>query len=126
MKDFITRVCYQGKKMAVNKMNSWGYGKPKMATWFFEAPCQTPFFSVFIHSFMPHIAFKLDLDLDEGTYELPLLKGDSLHYCQGLIKSLPENAKWVTASFPRKQPEDKRLRIINYHLEILFTGKDIK
>lgn len=31
-------------------------------------------------------------DLDEGTFKLTILKGDTSHYRQGLIKSLRENA----------------------------------
>lgn len=31
--------------MAVNETNSWGHAKPKIATWFFLTPWQTPFFS---------------------------------------------------------------------------------
>lgn len=55
-----------------------------------------PRFSVF-HSFMHHSAFKLDLH--ERTYELTVLKGDILHYCQGLVESLQKYAKLVTTSF---------------------------
>ena len=50
-----------------------------------------------LYSFMHRSAFTLDLG--EGIYELTLLKGDILHYCQGLIDSLQEHAKLVTASF---------------------------
>lgn len=37
--------------------------------------------------------------LDEGLYKLALLKGDILHYCQELLKTLTNNTKLVTESF---------------------------
>lgn len=48
--------------------------------------------------------------LGQGTYELTLLKGDNLHYCQGLIKALQENAKLITISFHSELPGDKDLK----------------
>lgn len=45
--------------------------------------------------------------IDEGNCELISLKGDILPYCQGLIKSLQENARWVPASFYRELPGDE-------------------
>ena len=36
-------------------------------------------------------------NLHEGNYELTLLKGDILHYCQGLIEFLQENSKLVAS-----------------------------
>ena len=71
-----------------------------MASWFFPAPDSPHFFGGgrgCLYSFMHRSAFTLDLG--EGIYELTLLKGDILHYCQGLIDSLQEHAKLVTASF---------------------------
>lgn len=62
---------------------------------------------------MNHSAFKLDLN--EGTYELTLLKEDTLHYSHELIESLQENAKLVTASFYNQisgEKKKKTLKII--------------
>ena len=47
----------------------------------------------FLHPSLHHSAFKLNLN--EGIYELALLKGDILLYCQGLKELLQENAKLV-------------------------------
>ena len=57
-------------------VNSQDYGKPG---WLPGSPL---FF--FHHS-------ELTLDSDKGTYELTLLKGDILHYCQSFTKSLKED-----------------------------------
>lgn len=62
--------------------------------------------------------------LDEEAYELTLLKGDILHYCQGLIKSLQANARVVPASFHSELQEMKTLKIVNYNMENLLIGRD--
>lgn len=46
------------KIMTVNSMNSHGYGKPKVATWFFPAPWKTPCFHFYIPP-PPYRAFKM-------------------------------------------------------------------
>lgn len=84
-------------------MNNQGNGKPMTAAWFFLFPGTQLF--VFLHSFIHHSAFKLDLD--EGTCELTLKGDDSLHYCQSLIESVQENAKLGITFFHGKLPGDK-------------------
>ena len=42
--------------MAINETNGQGYGKPKKATWFFEAPWQAPLLGF---CFTHHSAFKM-------------------------------------------------------------------
>lgn len=64
--------------------------------------------------------------LDEELYELTLLKGDILHYCQGLIKLLQENAQLVSASFYSEPQEMRTLKIMDYNLENLFIGGDAR
>lgn len=88
-------------------MNSWAMGNRRQL--FGASP--NPWIPIFqlLHSFMHHSAFRLNLD--EGTYELTLLKKDMLHHCQGLIESLQENAKLVTTSFHSKLPGDKDFRL---------------
>lgn len=96
-------------------MKSQGYGKLNTAAWLFPA-LWLPIFQ-FLHSFTHHHTFKLNLD--EETYGLTLLKGDILYYRQGLIESLQDNAKLVTASFHSELPGDKDFKI-------LIIEKDIK
>ena len=50
------------------------------------------------------------MQLDEGMYEPTLLKGDILHYCQGLIEALKRNEKLVANSFHSKLPGDEDLK----------------
>lgn len=72
-----------------------GLWKPKAAALLLPAPCLPILLS--LHSFLHHGAFKLGLG--EEPYEPTLLKGEILHYCQGLKESLQENAKLVTTFF---------------------------
>ena len=90
--------------MAVNNTNSQGYEKPpNRAAWFSQAPWRTLPFLLLRASQCIEAGHKLE----EETFELTLLKGDILHYCQ---ESLQENAKLVTASFHRELSEDKKFK----------------
>ena len=67
------------------------------------------------------------MQLEEGMYEPTLLKGDILHYCQGLIQTLKRNERLVVDSFHsgrRSSQQMKILRIMGYNLEVFFIGKD--
>ena len=50
------------------------------------------------------------MHIDEGIYEPTILKGDILHYCQGLTKALKDNEKLVTDSFHNELPGEKDLK----------------
>lgn len=86
-------------------MNSWTMENPRYPLG--SSRLANPSFQ-FLHSFMHYSAFKLVLN--DGTYETTILKGDILHYDQGLIKSLQENAKLVTASFHSELPGEKQFK----------------
>lgn len=67
------------------------------------------------------------MHLDEGTYESTSLRGDILHYCQGLINQRRETEKLVTESFYSALSGDEDLKDHGLQSDFFLSiGRDIK